>query len=422
MPFIEGEKRAPWVNAGAPVDGTSGTFAGIAQKGDLLLDSTNGNVYQNTNTQASPTWTLLSGTTGLGSLGSLTTDDQASAVAAINEVDGHADTAQTTADAKYTKPGSGIPSTDMTAAVQASLALADSALQPGEIALVEATPVNAVASQGTLTISGVVIDGETVTIGDDVYEFCADAAQSLTAGSDFAADIESNTTKSQGTLTVDTQPTSGDTMTLGSKTFTFVPDGTENADGEVSIGTDLATAQANIVAAINGIDGVNTAHTQVSAAAFATNASVITALVGGTAGDSIASTETFTAGTNVFDAATLGTTTAGVDCTAANAVTALVASVTANDTSGVGAADGAGDTVVLTADTKGTAGNSIATTETMANGAFDAATLGTTTAGVDGTVGSQWDMKVDASYLYIAIAANTIADDNWRRITLGSAY
>ena len=45
----------------------------------------------------------------------------------------------------------------------------------------EGTPVNAVASQGTLTISGVAIDGETVTIGSDVYEFCADAAQSCAA-------------------------------------------------------------------------------------------------------------------------------------------------------------------------------------------------------------------------------------------------
>ena len=282
-----------------------------------------------------------------------------------------------------------------------------------------ATPVNAVAASGTLTISGVVIDGETVTIGSDVYEFCADAAQSLTAGSDFAADIEAHTTKSAGSLTVDTQPTAGDTMTIGAKVYTFVPNGTANADGEISIGANLGAAQTNIVAAINGSDSVNTAHTQVSAAAFAANASVITALVGGVAGDLIATTETFTAGSNIFDAATLGTTVAGADCTAANAVTALVTSITANDTAGVGGADGDGDTVVLTADTRGTAGNAIATTEAMANGAFGAVTLEN---GVDGTVGAQWDVEVDASYLYVCIAANTISGNNWRRIALGSAY
>lgn len=420
MGYIDGAaKKANWQWPGAPVNGVNGTLAGIAEKGDTLIDSTNANFYQNTNTQASPTWTLMSGTTGLGALGSLTTTDKSSAVAAINEVDAHADTAQSTADGKYTKPGGGIPSTDMTAAAQASLALANTALQPGELVGVSGTPVNAVAATGTLTISGVVIDGETVDIGADRYEFCADAAQSLTAGSDFAANITAFTTKSQGTLTVDTQPTSGDTMTIGAKTYTFVPNGTANADGEISRGTDLATAQAAIVAAINGSDGHNVAHTQVSAGAFAVNASVITALVGGVAGDSIATTETFTAGTNVFDAATLGTTTAGVDCTAANAVTALVASITANDTQGVGAADGAGDTVVLTADVKGTAGNAITTTEAMANGAFGAGTLA---GGVNGTVGGQWDILVDSSYLYVAIAANTIADANWRRVSLGTVY
>lgn len=281
------------------------------------------------------------------------------------------------------------------------------------------TPVNAVAATGVLTISGVAIDGETITIGTDVYEFCADAAQSLTAGSDFAIDIESDTTKSQGTLTVDTQPTSGDTMTVGTKVYTFVPVGTDNADGEISVGADLAGAQAAIVAAINGTDGHNIANADASIAAFAADAAVLTALVGGVLGDSIATTETFTAVTNVFDAASLGTTTAGADCTAANAVTAVVASVTANDTAGVGAADGAGDTVDLTADLKGTEGNSIATTETMANGAFGAATLEN---GVAGTVGVVDEIRWDSSYMYRAIAANTVNDANWRRVSLGSAY
>ena len=41
-------------------------------------------------------------------------------------------------------------------------------------------PVNAVAAVGTLTFSGVVADGQTVTIGDDVYEF--DNDESVTEG------------------------------------------------------------------------------------------------------------------------------------------------------------------------------------------------------------------------------------------------
>lgn len=283
------------------------------------------------------------------------------------------------------------------------------------------SPVNAVNSAGVLTVSGVVIDGETITInnpaenGEDVYEFAADAAQSVAAGN-IAVDIEANTTKSSGTLTVDTQPTSGDTMTIGTKVYTFVPDGTANAEGEISVGTDLATAQANIVAAINGTDGINTANDKASAGAFATNASTITALIGGVAGDSIATTETFTAVTNVFAAGTLGS---GADCSAADAITALAAAVTASDTQGVGAADGAGDTVDFTADVAGVIGDAITTAETMANGAFGAANLEN---GVDGTVGVTTETYIDATYLYRCVADNTTADKNWRRISLGAAY
>lgn len=53
---IEGSQKRTWYNAGAPTNGTSGTLAGIADKGDLLSDTTNGILYQNTNTKASPTW------------------------------------------------------------------------------------------------------------------------------------------------------------------------------------------------------------------------------------------------------------------------------------------------------------------------------------------------------------------------------
>jgi hypothetical protein len=279
----------------------------------------------------------------------------------------------------------------------------------------EKTPVNAVAATGTLTISGVAIDGETATINTDVYEFAADAAQSVT-GTNVAVDITTYTTASAGTLTVDTIPTAGNTMTIGAKVYTFVTDGTASADGQIDIGTDAASAQANIVAAINGTDSINTAHTQVSAGAFAANDSIITALVGGTAGDLIATTETFTAVTNVFDAATLGTTVAGADCTAANAVTALVAA----DASALYVlADGAGDTVTVTAATKGTAANAYATTETMVNGAFGAATLA---GGINGTVGLNNQIIADNSYIYVAIANNTIADANWRRVALGAVY
>ena len=227
---------------------------------------------------------------------------------------------------------------------------------------------------GTLTISGTVPDGETVTIGTRVYEFDTDGS---TTGDNQVADISASATASEGTLTVDTQPTALDSFEIDGRGFVFVADGNEGSAGEISIGANLAAAQANIVAAINGTDGVHSAHPTVTAAAFATDASVITANVPGVAGDSITTTENFTAVTNIFDAGTLGTTTAGAECSAANAVTALVAAITADASAVVTAADGAGDTVDVTATADGYDGDSVATTETMSNGAWGAATLAT---------------------------------------------
>jgi len=77
-------------------------------------------------------------------------------------------------------------------------------------------------------------------------------------------------------------------------------------------------------------------------------------------------------------------------------------------------------TIVVTAKTKGVAGNSIATTKTGAGtGSWGATTLA---GGVNGTVGIANETCADASYIYHAVSANTIADANWRRVSLGSVY
>lgn len=60
----------------------------------------------------------------VGSLAALATTAKGSIQAAINEIDA-------AYKLKYTKPGTGIPKSDLAAAVQASLNLADSALQLG---------------------------------------------------------------------------------------------------------------------------------------------------------------------------------------------------------------------------------------------------------------------------------------------------
>lgn len=51
-------------NAGAPTSGTSGTFANYAPPGAVLIDITNKNLYQNTGTLASPTWSQVASNEG----------------------------------------------------------------------------------------------------------------------------------------------------------------------------------------------------------------------------------------------------------------------------------------------------------------------------------------------------------------------
>ena len=279
------------------------------------------------------------------------------------------------------------------------------------------TPVNAVSASEILTISGVSIHGETLYIGDDIYEFLADDAQIKTDPSNFAINIASKTTKSFGTLTITAQPTSGDTLTIGETTYIFVPAGTANSVGEISIGTDLTTAQAAIVAAING-DIFNDPHPLVTASDFAVNACTITALIGGTINNTLVTTETFTASTNVFASATLGS---GTNCTAVNTVAAIVDAITNQDVQGVQAVSGTGTTVVLSSKTAGVLGNRVEIETTMANGSFPAEVV-VFSGGVDGTVAEGLKFMVDNTYLYVCTDGNETYGKKWRRIALGNAF
>ena len=84
MSVIEGDftLRRTWRVAGAPSDGGAGTLFNVADAGDLLIDITNKTLYQNTNTSASPTWTLL----GAGSSPGLVGDMAANGTATANVI------------------------------------------------------------------------------------------------------------------------------------------------------------------------------------------------------------------------------------------------------------------------------------------------------------------------------------------------
>jgi len=68
---MAGSLRRTWVYAGTPTDGAAGTYYNVCAKGDLLIDSTNAKLYQNTNTSASPTWTERAASVALGVVGSM---------------------------------------------------------------------------------------------------------------------------------------------------------------------------------------------------------------------------------------------------------------------------------------------------------------------------------------------------------------
>ena len=280
-------------------------------------------------------------------------------------------------------------------------------------------PTTGAAATGTLTIDGVVEDGERISLGGRVYEFTTRDDASVDAGADVAVDISANATKAQGTLTVDTQPTAGDTMSVGGKISTFVAEGAGKRDGDIALGTDLAATKPLIVAAINGTDDINTAHPLVTAGDFAVNDCVLTAIAGGAEGNAIPTIETFTAEGNIFDATSLGTTTAGVSCAKGDAQTAIVAAVNGDVGAVVSLGDFAADDVTVTADSEGTAGNSLASTTTGGNCSFGAETL---SGGAADTVGYQGQIRYDftAGMGYICAEDNTGDLSKWRTFDLSA--
>lgn len=98
----------------------------------------------------------------------------------------------------------------------------------------------------------------------------------------------------------------------------------------------------------------------------------------------------------------------------------LVTAITA-DLTNVTAVNSTG-TVTITAAVKGAAGNNIALSEAATGTAVSSVTGGKLDGGIDGTVGAANELCTDDTYLYVALAANTVADNNWRRIALGSVY
>jgi len=279
----------------------------------------------------------------------------------------------------------------------------------------EATPQNGAKATCTLTISSVVSDAQTVTIGTKVYEF--DTNNTYTAGR-VQVDISNLRNQATGTLTFSGVPIVTQTVTISLNTtvevYEFVA-----AAGDIAVPTNIPVVLGGTNTADNAVTKLAeaiSANSTIVDATFSTVNDTVTVVsdARGTAGNSISTTET------CANASWSGATLSGglATITAANAVTALVAAITANDTN-VDAADGADDTVVLTAKYVGDEYNSVATTETMANGSFGAATL---TGGQYAPPVASPAILIVSDVIYVADApVSKWSTNGWRKGTLTTA-
>jgi hypothetical protein len=385
---------------------------------------------------------------------------------------------------------------------------------------------------GDFGVVGIPADTETITINGRVYEF--DTGGGITG--DVAIDISAATTVDDVLTAIETA-INGD----GSAVVTAAKNLTENFVTVTAkvIGTvgnyavsETCTAGAWMPgrgASGNLVDGANpTVEEIVDQIVADFDGTTVTATKKdadeiyfeynsyGTAGNIIVFTEALS-NTTIDGAGVLGATTAGADCSKEDAVAALTAKINTVTAKSVTATDNLDGTMTLAADDVGTTGNSIGTTELMAQGSWghdhleggvdiapdnakNTATLvaaaitaldgvsavasgtgadpltgiegptqftngadpaitstaaqvktavdnkaeahalvtvanaggdsgaGVVTAmaaanlasGVDGTLGTKGEAYMDASYIYMASANNTIADANWKRAAISS--
>jgi hypothetical protein len=227
-------------------------------------------------------------------------------------------------------------------------------------------------SHNALFIASAVQEGETVTIGNTIFEIDTNGA--VTVGN-VAVDLSTSSAAAAGAvLTLSGNAVAAETVTIGAVVYTWATTPTTTAN-QVKVGASAAESIDNLVAAINLAAGAGTLygsatviHPTVSAVRSASTC-VLTAKVKGTAGNALASTETMT--NAAFGGAVF---TGGVDATASQAIAALIATInqTLPKTKATAISGG-----LLVVDTAGR--GPLATTETLAganNNWMAAATFG----------------------------------------------
>jgi hypothetical protein len=142
------------------------------------------------------------------------------------------------------------------------------------------------------------LDGETkpvdVPIGS-VFLEADDAVEFIFVGDDYYA---------TGTLEMADAGEATDEIDIAATNYVILASGANEA-GEINVGGSAAATAANIVAAVNGTDGFNTANPDVTAALIGSDVA-LTAITPGADGNSITTVYTPVAtSTNAFAGATL---------------------------------------------------------------------------------------------------------------------
>jgi hypothetical protein len=281
------------------------------------------------------------------------------------------------------------------------------------------TPVQAVASEGILTCTGVVLHGETLIVGVETIEF--DTGGVVVGGTGVVnCDISAHADKAQSVLTMADVGVEGDIIIIGDDTFEITALEASITPGNIWVDLGDAAKQTvvtNLVAAMvaNGTEDITYTDNANDTMGIEVNA-------GGTDGNLITwDDDNLTNGSiNDNSGDFLGGTQAGTDATAQNALEE-VEGLTLHDAAAVNNDD---DTATFTAKKKGVIGDTVIfNADGMALATVDSGTdvLGESVAGVNGTVGHKGQIAYDASNLYICAAENTIHDANWEKTTISLA-
>lgn len=303
----------------------------------------------------------------------------------------------------------------------------------------EEAPVNAVNAISTLTASSVtagvraesvitsdttnVSDGETVTIGSTVYRFkdTMAAINDVQIGASAAATLDNLKHAINGT------GVAGTNWFAGTVAHTLVV-ATDNTDTTQKVVARATGTSANTLATTETSDHLSWPDTTLGGGTGASNA--------GVAGDTVTvGNRTYTIVTELAEsitsnAAIINEVLKGVsDATCLDNIKSAIngsagagttyATGTQQPTADVSATTNTDTTQAIEADVAGVSGNGLAATTATGGLSFDKVEVDD---GVDGTVGDKGEQIFTSSYLYTAIEDNGVADKNWRRVSLGSAY